>query len=198
MKKTTKWKIINKTFLSSKEAKDGAIFCSWHSRIVMLPVFYDKSKNVKALVSLHRDGRIIADLLKRFGFEIIGGSSSRNARAAAVNLMKSLKNKEIIAIIPDGPRGPAQKMTMSPIYFAHKTGVPIFACAYSIKKAPLMKKSWDKMMVPVPFSDGSFICSKAFYVPKDATEEQLEKYRQDFEIILNDITKKADKMAERK
>ncbi len=195
--RTTKWNNCgDKDFLETLEG-EGAILCSWHSRIAMLATFGSKGKKVNALVSMHRDGRYIANLLERFKFNIISGSTTKNAKAAALQMMRCLENDEIIAIIPDGPVGPAQKMSMSPIFYAHKTGKPIIASAYSIKNSKTIEKSWDKMMLPLPFSKGAFVFSEPFYVPKDAKKEELEEYRKKFEKELNKVTKKADKIVGR-
>ncbi len=197
IEKTTHWSYDGEANILNELKGEGAILCSWHSRIAMLATYGNRGAKVNALVSAHGDGKIIAGLLKHFKFGIVSGSSNRNAKAAAVALMRKLESKESIAIIPDGPRGPAQKMTISPIYYASKTGCPIIASAYSTKKAIIIEKSWDKMMFPLPFSKGAFVFSDPFYVPQNASQEELEEYRAKFEKILNKVTKKADKMAER-
>lgn len=72
----------------------------------MLPYFWNRKKPLNALVSLHRDGRMIAGLLEKFGLGTIGGSSNENASGAAVKLMHSLKDDTAICIIPDRSRDP--------------------------------------------------------------------------------------------
>lgn len=42
---------------------DGGIFVAWHGRALMLPYFWRNPRQMKALVSPHNDGRIIARLL---------------------------------------------------------------------------------------------------------------------------------------
>lgn len=195
--KSTKWEFHGKDKLFKTWEKDGIILVGWHGRAPMMPLmanFVDlKKRPMKALVSLHNDGRLIAGFLQKFGIGIIGGSSNNNAKGAAINLMKSLQNGESITIIPDGPRGPRMKMSMSPIYYAHKTGKPIFTLTYSINKAKVIEKAWDKMLVPFPFGKGVYYISEPFYVPKDVSDQDFEKYRQELEDLINKDTQKADK-----
>lgn len=190
--KTTKWDVSGAERFYSVLDKDGSlIMVAWHGRIMMLPYFWNGSSKLKALVSLHRDGQLVVKLLQSFGIEIIGGSTNNNALGAAFSLMRALKKNDSVAIIPDGPRGPAMRMTMSPIYYAQKTGIPIVGMGYSIKGAKLAR-SWDSMMLPPLFSKGIVYATEPFYIPKDATKEDLEKYRLQIEENLNKLTKEAD------
>lgn len=190
---STRWNIYGKEkCLKIWDKEETIILISWHGRALMLPYFWNRYKPINALVSLHQDGRLIARLLQKFGIGIIGGSSNENARGAAMGLMHSLQKNESIAIIPDGPVGPNMKMSMSPLYFAQKSGKPIFGMTYSVKKSKIITKSWDDMMIPFPFSKGVCKLTEPFYIPKDATVEDMEKYRQQIEDSLNKMTYEAD------
>lgn len=191
--KTTKWQIINREKMINLWENDKPfILVGWHGRALMYPAFRDYRYPLNALVSLHKDGRIIAGVLQKYGLGTIGGSSNNNAKAAALNLMNSLKENTAICIIPDGPRGPRMHMTDSPIYYAHKTGLPIIGITYSVKKCKIIEKSWDKMMIPYPFNKGICRFSDPIYIPTDASEEELEKYRQQIEDMLNQHSFEAD------
>jgi len=60
----------------------------------------------------------------------------------------------------------------------------------------LLKKkvfaSWDRFVVPFPLSRGLFVWGKPIWVPRDATEEDLETKRLELETALNRITAEAD------
>ncbi len=190
---TTRWEIHGREKCFATWDKDEAIILiGWHGRALMLPYFWNRYKPINALVSLHQDGRLIARLLQKFGLGIIGGSSNGNARGAATGLMHSLQKNESISIIPDGPVGPSMQMSMSPVYFAQKSGKPIFGMTYSVKNSKIITKSWDDMMIPLPFSKGVCRLTDPFYIPKDASPEELEKYRKQIEDALNKITYEAD------
>ena len=192
--RTTRWQTRGVEELYQIWEKEGSfIFIAWHGRALMLPYFWNKSRPVNALVSLHHDGRMIAGLLEKYGMGTIGGSSTENGKNAALELMRSLQKGVSIAIIPDGPKGPNMTLSRSAVYYAAKTGKPIMGATYSIKGSKIADKSWDKMMLPKPFSEGRFYVTEAFYIPADATEQQLEEHRQHIENRLNQLTWEADK-----
>lgn len=190
---TTKWERRRvDDFYDNLEKYGSVIFVAWHGRMPMLPYFWDRRKTLKALVSPHRDGLLISGLLQRFGIGHIDGSSNEKASQAAVNLMRELKSGTTIAIIPDGPRGPGMTMSLSPFYYAQKTGKPILGVTYAIENSKIIEKSWDRMLFPKPFNRGICAVTKPMIIPADAGKEELEKYRLRFEKELNDLTWKID------
>lgn len=192
--KTTRWQIfgINR-FYPIWEKDKSVILTIWHGRVLMIPYFWNKKRVLNALVSPHNDGRIAATFLKKVGFGIIDGSSNDGASAAAISLLRSLEKDEAIAIIPDGPRGPRMKMNESPLYFAKKSGKALFGATYSIEHS-IVAKSWDAMLIPLPFCRGIIHVTKPYYVPADATKEDIEKCRQEIERELNELTLRSDRL----
>ena len=191
--KTTRWKIHGVEEMYKLWDKEKAIIAIiWHGRALMFPYFYDKKRPLNALVSLHNDGRIIAALLKKYKVKTIGGSTTKGGKEAALGLMSSLEKNHSIAIIPDGPTGPRMKMNESPLYFAKKSGKPIIGATYSIENS-FIAKSWDAMMFPFPFNKGIIYLTKPYYVPRNASKEEVEEIRQEIEDELNTLTHKADK-----
>ncbi len=192
--KTTRWKMTGvKEFYQTWDKEKSLILTGWHGRALMFPFFWNKERPLNALVSLHQDGRLIAGVLEKYGFGTVGGSSNDNARGAAMELMRSLQKGESIGIIPDGPRGPRMKMTLSPLFYARKTGKPLFGITYGIKNNLIIKKAWDQMMIPLPFSKGIVRVTEPFYVPADASDEELETFRQKFEDLLNNACYETDR-----
>lgn len=191
--KTTSWQVRGvKEFYQCWDKEQSIILIGWHGRAMMLPYFWNKKHPLNALVSLHHDGRLIAGFLEKFGLGTIGGSSSNNALGSARDLMHSLQDGISISIIPDGPKGPNMKLGKSPIYYAQKTGKPIFAATYSIAKSKIAHKSWDKMMLPVPFSKGIYEIIGPYYIDEKATEDQLQAWQTKIENDLNNATHNMD------
>ncbi len=192
--KTTKWQIINrKSIIDIWESGQAFILVGWHGRALMYSAFRDYRFPLNALVSLHKDGQIIAGVLQRYGLGTIGGSSNKNAKAAALNIMNTLLDNTSVCIIPDGPRGPRMHMTESPIYFAHKTGIPIIGITCSVKKCKIIEKAWDKMMIPYPFNEGICRFSDPVYIPQEAKASDLKTYCKQIEDMLNQHSYEADK-----
>ena len=191
---TTRWEVsgVKETY-ETLEKYGSMVVIGWHGRTLEMPYFWNKSRKLNALVSPHRDGRLIVEILRRFGIGNIDGSSNQNSSMAAINLMKNLQQGNSIAIIPDGPRGPSMTLGMSPIFYAQKSGKPIMGITYSIAGSKIIKKSWDNMLVPFPFHRGIYVITKPLIIPKDATPEELEKYRLQLETELNNITYDIDR-----
>ncbi len=191
---TTRWKVIGVKETYEMLEKHGAmIVIGWHGRTLEMPYFWNKSRKLNALVSPHRDGRLIVGILKKFGIGNIDGSTNQNSSQAAINLMKNLQQGNSIAIIPDGPRGPSMTLGMSPIFYAWKSGKPIMGITYSIAGSKVIRRSWDDMLIPFPFHKGIYVITEPMIIPKDATQEELEQYRLELETKLNKITWEIDK-----
>ena len=167
------------------------IFAFWHSRILVLSHLY-KDLGAAILVSKSKDGEIIARILRRQGHETIRGSTSRRGVRALARLIKTLK-EEIRpgVVVPDGPRGPRFKAQPGVITLAQKTGYPIVPVSYSADRIKIFA-SWDRFIVPYPFTEGSVICGAPIVVPCKVDAETKEVYRASLEAELNRITKFVD------
>lgn len=196
---TTRWQMIRVQQVRDVIKDTNVIFVGWHSRAALMPFFQNKllKRKMAALVSPHQDGQIIANLLKLSDITPVNGSSNENQRASALELMRALVDGYDLFISPDGPRGPRMRMKKSPIYYAQKTGKPIVCACFSMDKALIINKSWDKNMVPMPFSKGVFSLSEPLYVPADLTDEQIEEYRLKLENIANQQSEECDKLVGR-
>ncbi len=171
---------------------NGGIFVAWHGRALMLPFFWRNTRQMKALVSPHADGRIIARLLKNYHILSIDGSSDRQATSAALDIITELNKGTVVSLISDGPRGPRMRLNKSVIYFAQKTGKPIMGFTYSAEKAKVLKKSWDAMLLPKLGQKGVVYGTKPLFVPADADDDEKETLRFQFEEELNALTFLAD------
>jgi lysophospholipid acyltransferase (LPLAT)-like uncharacterized protein len=192
---TTRWQSVTgvKETYEALDKYGSMIVIGWHGRTLMMPYFWNKSRPLNALVSPHHDGRLIVHILAKFGIGNVNGSSNNNSTEAAIELMRNLQQGNSIAIIPDGPRGPSMKLGMSPLFYAQKSGKPIMGITYSIAGAKIINKSWDKMLVPLPFHKGMYAITEPVFIPADASAEELEKYRLQIETTLNELTWRLDK-----
>ena len=167
------------------------IFAFWHSRILMISYLY-KGWGGAILVSKSKDGEIIAQILQRQGHETIRGSSSRYGVRALARLIKALREGiRPGGVVPDGPRGPRFKVQPGVIVLAKKTGYPVVPVSYSAKKIKIFS-SWDRFILPYPFTEGRVIYGTPISVPGDIDQDEEEVYRRKLEVELNQITKKVD------
>jgi hypothetical protein len=164
----------------------------WHGRLLMMPIIY-KGKKLGILVSPHRDGILLKNILKRFGFNLIEGTISitQTAFSAFRQMVRLQKSGWDIGFPPDGPRGPGGQAKIGIIELAKRTRRPILPLAFSASKKKVFK-TWDRFLLPYPFSKGVFIWGEPIYIDKDGDQDYLEEKRQLLENRLNELTEQAD------
>jgi lysophospholipid acyltransferase (LPLAT)-like uncharacterized protein len=166
---------------------EGLIGVFWHARLLMLPFAYT-GKEAHILISSHGDGEIIANVMKCFGFSLVRGSSSKRGKEALQEMVKLARNNHDLAITPDGPRGPAEVAKPGVANLACLTGRSVIPLAYSSSRSKRFS-SWDRFMLPYPFSRGVIIWGD----PLSCREgEDTEEFRKRIEEALREVTAKAD------
>ena len=168
------------------------ILAFWHGRLLMMPYSWRCEKPVHMLISQHRDGQLIAHIVKHFGIATVSGSSSKGGAVALRALVKILKAGECVGVTPDGPRGPRMRVSDGIISLARLTGAPILPATYSIARGAALR-SWDRFLLAAPFSRGIIVWGDPVYIDRDADSEAIEQYRFKLEEQMNAITQEADK-----
>ena len=106
-------KFINKSaFDKLILEKESFIYALWHDQLLLSPLTWKSKKRIDILISKHKDGDIIADLIGFHGFNSVRGSTNnpnkekeKNSISNIRKILKLLKNNISIGITPDGPRG---------------------------------------------------------------------------------------------
>ncbi|MEJ5244888.1 MAG: lysophospholipid acyltransferase family protein [Bacteroidota bacterium] len=164
-----------------------AVFAFWHGE--MLPIwkyFSQKIEEKFAIVSLSKDGQILAELLEKWNYSLIRGSSSKNSKDVLEKATELAKNASIF-ITPDGPRGPARKFKNGAAIIAYRSEVPLYLVRAFISGKIIFKKSWDKFILPLPFSKIRIVISEKYYIPKELTREEVSEMITKIENIINSI-----------
>jgi len=165
--------------------QENAIFAFWHGRMMLLPAI-NPPRKMHVLISGHRDGRLISQVIARFGQATIEGSSSKGGTEAVRAIVRLLKNGDNISITPDGPRGPNQQAAMGIITIAKLSGKAVLPVTFSASKHKRLR-SWDRFMVAKPFGKLKF-CIGAPIIVSTADEAA----RLQIETAMNDLVNQAD------
>lgn len=128
------------------------IMAMWHGRLISLPLLRVVDKPIVALISGHRDGRIISKVGAIFGIQTVTGSSSKGGMRAVRELMRFAREGHCLFLTPDGPRGPRMHFNEGVLDIARLTGLPIVPVTISPRRAVIFKGSWDRMFLPLPFT----------------------------------------------
>jgi len=167
------------------------IYALWHGRMLFFPFLYRWQWRLYVLVSPSIDGEIISRILKLYGVFSIRGSSYEGGTKALRELIKIVKDKKSVFITVDGSRGPVFKVQSGVLHLARLGGVPILPVTYGTEKAYVFK-SWDRFIIPKPFSRVVIIYGEPVYIPRDLSERELEARRAELEKRLNEMTEKSD------
>ncbi|HKC40811.1 MAG TPA: lysophospholipid acyltransferase family protein [Gemmatimonadales bacterium] len=130
--------------------KPPFIFVLWHSRILPLLALH-KREGVVLLISRHRDGEYLADLAQGWGYRSVRGSTQRGGEVGLLGIVRALQGGAVVAITPDGPRGPRERVQPGAIAAAQHAGVPLIATGARAASAWYLG-SWDRMCLPKPFA----------------------------------------------
>jgi lysophospholipid acyltransferase (LPLAT)-like uncharacterized protein len=166
------------------------ILAFWHGRLLLMPYSY-RGKRMVTMISKHRDGEFIARTMQRFGHGAVRGSSTRGATAALKALVRHLRLGDDAGVTPDGPKGPRGVVQPGTLMAARLAGVPIVPVSFGATRARNLA-SWDRFLVPMPFSRGTFFYGQPLNVPRDADSVQMEDLRLRLEQVLTDLTRRAD------
>lgn len=171
------------------------IFVFWHSRLLMIAPFAPKRrKTLHVVISTHNDGQLITRVMEYFNFHMIRGSSNKkDALAAFKEVIRALKNNELVTITPDGPRGPRMRVGGNVVKIAQMQNVPIIPVTYSVSRFKILS-SWDRFMVAMPFSRGIFIYGEPIAPCQTNDETALKEASIELENRLNSLTRQADEL----
>jgi hypothetical protein len=172
------------------------IWALWHGRHFIL---VDRFKNFTlksrehwcVMASRSRDGELLTGVLSRCGYKTVRASSSKGATAGFLQLISTMKQGYDTVIAVDGPRGPREQVKSGVVFLAQKTGVPIIPITASAKRSKQLS-SWDRYLIPFPFTQAVAVIGNPFTIPPDANHEQLESSRLQLEQELQLITQEAD------
>jgi lysophospholipid acyltransferase (LPLAT)-like uncharacterized protein len=189
--RTLRVRFVNRETPPGQEAEGkNLIYAFWHGRQFLL-FHTHRDSNIVIPASESRDGEIQAGIIGRFGFGVVRGSSKRKGAQAFMGLMKALRNGKSIALAVDGPRGPIYEVKQGITSLAGKLGKPIVPVVMSAKRSWVLEKTWDKYMLPKPFTECVIMYGEPIMV-NGTSEDELENKRQELTAALKTIMARAD------
>ncbi len=163
--------------MPKKFSKGPFIIAFWHEYILFASLMFQhsmpKGQKCSVIISEHFDGDMIARTVKYFNIGSIRGSSTRGGLKAIKESFKLLDKGENIAITPDGPKGPRHFVADGIVAISQKKRVPILAYRYKANSFWRLN-SWDRFLIPKPFSKVDFYISEPFYVDGLSIKEAKE------------------------
>jgi len=162
----------------------------WHAG--MIPATYMcRNLGVRVMSSNSYDGEYMGRIIRKFGFVAVKGSSTRNAVRALLGLRRALQEGWTVAFTLDGPRGPRYKVKPGPVALARSSGVPLTMFHMAVERAWVLS-TWDRLIIPKPFSRVLMRFGKLIPVPSDTTDEEVERYQQELQNSLDRVREFAE------
>ena len=165
------------------------IYAFFHE-MMLFPAYYWAWPEMQILISDHRDGELITQVVERLGFGVVRGSTTRGG-ARALREMRRRVDRGHLCVTPDGPRGPRRHVHQGLAYLASVTGLPIVGAGMAFQN-PRRAHSWDRFAVPRPWRPAACVVPRPVFVPPDADRATIEACRDEVERRMNDATEEAE------
>ena len=170
------------------------IYCVWHGRILMVPWLNARlrrshgARAVSVLASRSRDGGLLGDYVRRFGLDVVRGSSSRGGAGALRTLVTAVRAGRDVALAPDGPRGPRGQLGSGVVALAALTGAPVVPLGFAARPAWRLA-TWDEF--PSPFARAALVFGAMTSIARDADHDRARK---EIQRSLDEATAAADRL----
>jgi hypothetical protein len=166
------------------------ILAFWHSCI--FPAIYAwRNLQIRVMSSDSFDGEYTGRIIRKFGFVKVRGSSSKGAVRALLGMRRVIEQGDTVAFTIDGPRGPRYVAKPGPVVLARATGAPMVAFHIALEK-PWVLNTWDKSMIPKPFSRALLRVSRKISVPEDSGDVERERYHAELQAALDRVREFAE------
>lgn len=176
-----------------REYIDGTpqyILTLWHSQLIPLLGRGGWRRPIAAMVSRSKDGEIITRVVGWYGVDAARGSSTRGGSVALRELLREARAGKNLVFTPDGPRGPARVAKDGVVYAAKMTGLPLMPAAFAARRKKFAR-SWDRMLIPMPFSRCVCVYGEPMPIPRDG---DAEEWRMRVEQTLNALSEEAERL----
>lgn len=182
-------------YLRFREEGTPVVFAFWHGQLLPL-VHVHRDEGIVVLVSEHADGEYITRIIERHGFETVRGSSTRGGTKGLKGLIRAARAGKDLALTPDGPRGPVAEFKPGALAVAQTLGLPLVPLALAASGGWRFR-SWDGFLVPRPFARIHIEYGAPWWIPRDATREELDALAGQVGAELRALTATADAEAAR-
>jgi len=159
------------------QKQEPVVLAFWHDQLLLMVTGY-RGPGAKILISASKDGELIARTMGHFGQGAVRGSSSRGGRAAFRAMLDLSKEPYDLVFTPDGPKGPRHTIKEGVVQLARLTGRPVIPMAFACSRGHRFA-SWDRFLLPYPFSRGVFSFGPALRYAQDDRPETYAARLQD-------------------
>jgi lysophospholipid acyltransferase (LPLAT)-like uncharacterized protein len=162
------------------------IYAFWH-RCIVPAVWYFRNRGGVLMNTTNFDGQWTRRVIERLGYGTAQGSSTRGGLRGLAVMAKRLEEGFDSGFTIDGPRGPRYVAKPGPVMLARRSGRPIILFHIGLERAWTLRKSWDLMRIPKPFTRAVLVIAPTLSVPMDADHDGLEAKQQEMQKTLEHL-----------
>ena len=130
------------------------------------------------------DGQWTRRVIERLGYITAQGSSTRGGLRGLAVMAKRLEEGIDAAFTIDGPRGPRYVAKPGAVMLARRSGRPIVLFHIGLERSWTLRKAWDLMQIPKPYTRAVLIIAPVIEVPKDADHDAFDSKQQEMQKML--------------
>jgi lysophospholipid acyltransferase (LPLAT)-like uncharacterized protein len=169
-----------------RDSKEPAIGAFWH-RCIFPAIWIWRGRGIVVMNTVNFDGRWTRRVIERLGFGTAQGSSTRGAMEGLMVMAQRLQEGHSVAFTIDGPRGPRYVAKPGAVILARRTGNPVSLFHISLERAHTLKKAWDHLQIPYPFSRAVMFVAPPIRVPTDAGSEVMHEKQNEIQATLERV-----------
>jgi lysophospholipid acyltransferase (LPLAT)-like uncharacterized protein len=177
-------------YLDLKARGVPILFALWHGRM-FLSIQAHRHEGIVTMASRSRDGEVIAGWLSRNGYSVVRGSSTRGGSEALREMVRQMRSGRSAALTVDGPTGPARVVQPGIVQLARLTGGWILPITSSSAR-PRFLSSWDRYLLPMPFSRNVVVYGSPFPIEREESDEDAGRR---IAAAIDTATSEADRIA---
>lgn len=181
------------TLAYQPDTKGRYLYCTWHDSI-LLPLFLGRPRHMAAIVSQHRDGGYLTDLMRKLRIHCVRGSSTSGGVEALREAIKVAQERHI-TITPDGPQGPRRELKDGIVFLASKARRPIVATGFYCERCWRIQGRWTDLVVPRPFSKVYLVLSQPIHIPQRISRDELSLFTQVVQETMETTYAQAEQLA---
>ncbi len=181
------------SYYFQEECRFKPVVALWHSALVYT-LYHFRVYHGAIMTSPSHDGDWVASTIIQWGQFPVRGSRHKGGLKAIRRMAQIMKQYNLgSGIVADGSRGPAGVARLGAVILARDTGSPIIPTGFAAGRA-IYFNSWDRMVLPLPFSRVCIVYGEPITVPPGARGLEVERCRKKLEASLHRATRQAKKM----
>jgi len=180
----------------ARSAGQPLLYAFWHGRqLALFKANPERGRSLAVMTSRSADGQMQALICRRFGLQVVRGSSSRGALAGILAMGRALRRGACVGVAVDGPRGPAFEAKPGIIALARASGVPVVPITVGFRRRWELGRAWDRFQIPKPFTTATVVFGEPIRLDRGADQAEVDRQARRLGQALRDLTRLADRSA---